>query len=332
MKRKLLATFEILGILIIGWTLTKTLINVLNVPPLQAYLDEAIISDTPDFIYLAKIGFITLLVQFLCLMIPASLLTKYLHNESIKALGFASRNKTLKDNAFNGIALFCLLGVPMKILLIINQYYDLGSEPAYWELFNKQWNIGFWLFMAVGSFLVIPIFEEIFYRGYIQFRFEMEFSFTSVFLVSLVFVSSHFQYYILDIFNIGMLLVLFILSIGMAFSRSISKSLTGAIIIHSLMNIPTKLPFDYIVLAFMVFGIIVLRKRIKIMGYEFLYRFRSFKLSLEMFILIIILVFALGMNYLPGLTLVLFILLFLVSLTIQIANKVNDLKAKSPPK
>ena len=151
MKNKILSIFEVLGIIVIGWTLTRVLIMVFNVPPLQDYLDKAILSENPDFIYLSKIGFLTLFLQFLSLMIPAILVTKLLHKENLKNFGITKGSISIKENILNGIVLFCLVGIPMKLLLIANHFTNLGAIPNYWELFNKNWNFGFWVLGFYGS-------------------------------------------------------------------------------------------------------------------------------------------------------------------------------------
>lgn len=321
MKKKLIATFEVLGILVIGWTLTRMLITVLGVPPLQDYLDKAILSDSPNFIYLSKIGFITLFIQFLSLMIPAYMVTKLLHKESLKKFGITKGIKTTKENLLIGVIFFCLLGIPMKLLLITNHFIVLGMEPSYWEIFNKNWNWGFWLFMAVGSFAVIPIFEELFYRGYAQYRLEKDFKFFSVLFISLLFVSTHFQYYVIDIFNAGMLCSLLILAIGMAFSRHISASILTPIIIHSLMNIPAKYPYDIFVLILMILVIVLLRKKVAKLVKEFFFELKRTDLKGSSFYFLFIIAFAVGMNFLPEITLLILLLLFLTSLVIQISGK-----------
>ncbi len=321
MKKKLFATFEVLGILVIGWSLTRILITVLGVPPLQDHLDKAILSDNPNFMYLSKIGFLTLLIQFLSLMIPAYLITRLLHKEGLKSFGISKGNITVKENVFQGVIIFCLLGIPMKLLLIANHFTELGVVPDYWELFNKEWDFGFWLFMAVGSYAVIPIFEELFYRGYAQYRLERDFRFFAVLFISLLFISNHFQYFIGDIFNIGMLFSLFVLALGMAFSRFLSVSVIAPIVIHSLMNIPTKYPFDIVVLVIMILVVILLRRRVAKLLTRFINELKTANLKGNSIFFLFIIAFALGMYLIPQITLILIVLSFIVSIIFQILDK-----------
>ena len=175
--------------------------------------------------------------------------------------------------------------------------------------------------MAVGSYAIIPIFEELFYRGYAQLRFEKEFKFFAVLLISLLFTSTHFQYFIADMFNIGMLLSLFILALGMAFSRYLHLSIIAPIIIHSLMNIPIKYPYDMFVLAIMILVVIFLRKRIAKLITISINDLKKTNFKGNSVFLIIVIAFALGMNFIPEITLIVLVLLFIVSLIIQILDK-----------
>ena len=174
--------------------------------------------------------------------------------------------------------------------------------------------------MAVGSYVVIPLFEELFYRGYAQYRLEKEFKFFAVLLIPLLFTSTHFQYFISDIFNIGMLFSLLILAIGMAFSRYLSKSIIASIIIHSLMNIPMKYPYDLLALSVMIFIVVLLRKRIVNLVTILINELKRIDFKGNFMFFLIILAFALGMNFKPEITLVIFVLLFIISLTMQLLN------------
>ena len=328
MKKKLLATFEVIGILAIGWTLTRVLTAAFNVPSLQEHLDEAVLSENPRFLYLAGVGFLTLLIQFLCLMVPAYLLTRLLHKKGPRSFGITKGSVPLKENLLAGVVVFCLLGIPMKLLLIANHFADLGTVPSYWELFNKDWNFGFWIFMAVGSYAVIPIFEELFYRGYAQFRLEKAFGFFSVLLISLLFTLVHLQYFIADGFNIGMLFSLFTLALGMAFLRHLHVSILAPIIIHSLMNIPLKYPYDVFVLAMMVLVLVLQRKRVVQLATSAIHELRNVAVASNLLFLMIVVAFAFGMNSAPEVTLVVSVSLFVISLATQVWHK-RKLKSAS---
>jgi hypothetical protein len=109
-------------------------------------------------------------------------------------------------------------------------------------MYKLDWTTpSFWLFMAVGSFGLIPILEELFYRGYIQTRLEEDFGApVAILATAFLFALSHSQYLILNPFNIGMILstIFGALVWGYIFYRT--RSLLVTILAHAIVNIPIR--------------------------------------------------------------------------------------------
>jgi len=63
-----------------------------------------------------------------------------------------------------GLIVFALVALPLKLLWVAKQLFPLGPGPAYWALLDKSWTPSFWLFLAVSSFAITPILEELFFR------------------------------------------------------------------------------------------------------------------------------------------------------------------------
>ncbi len=311
-----------IGILVVGWTLTRVLIPVAGVAPLQEQLQQFIQGDSNDFLGLAGTGFLTLLMQFCCLMIPAWLVSRFVGKRGLKDFGIGNSRVTFFENIQLGVILFCLAGIPMKVLLLSNQFFDLGMVPAYWALFDKDWNLSFWVFMAVGSYLVIPVFEEIFYRGYAFGRMHRELGFFAVILVAVLFASVHFQYYVADIFNTWMLLSLLVLAIAMGFARHLTGSIAAPVTIHALMNIPFSYPYDIPMLLAMLVILLLARKKLAGLLAEFARELRSIDKK-DHALLLVIVFFAAGMLHYPEVTVVGFATLLVVSLTVQIRNRLR---------
>lgn len=315
-SRKLFALLEVIGILVVGWSLTRVVISLTGAPPLQEHLDLFIQGESSDFSELTKIGFLTLFIQFCCLMIPAYLVTRFVGKRGLKSFGVGSSTLSLSENIRMGVVIFCLVGIPMKLLLLSFNFFDLGTVPDYWALFDKDWNLSFWLFMAVGSYVVIPVFEEIFYRGYALGRLELDAGFSAVILVSVLFALVHFQYFITDMFNIGMLLSLFLLALGMGFSRSVTGSIIAPITIHALMNIPLEYPYDSIALIAMFFVVALEHQTISEMLTQFTQLAKKTSPS-DLALVIVVVAFAAGMNNYPSVAVIGFASLLIVSLIYQ---------------
>jgi membrane protease YdiL (CAAX protease family) len=319
MQRRLAALFEVIGVLVAGWTLTRVVATLLGVPPLDELLSAFIREPGSDFGRLTRIGFVTLLIQFLCLMIPALLINRFVHKGRLADLGLTRGNRSLGESVRLGVALYCVAGVPMRLLLLANHHFRLGTPPSYWAIFEKDWNLSFWLFMAVGSFLVIPVFEEIFYRGYAQGRLAGEFGFAGPLFVAALFTVSHFQYLIADAFNVWMLTSLLVLALAMALSRHLTGSVAAAVVIHALMNVPIAYPYDLGVLAAMVATAIVMRREIASLAIAFRKQMKPVPVAEILMLTALVCAFAAGMSLYPELTLLAFGVLLLVSLTVQIA-------------
>jgi membrane protease YdiL (CAAX protease family) len=216
------------------------------------------------------------------------------------------------------VALFCVFGIPMKALLIANHYFDLGEAPSYWAIFDKDWNVSFWIFMAVGSYAVIPVFEETFYRGYAQGRMEAEFGFAGAVFVAALFVAAHFQYQIGDVLNVWMLVSLFCLAMAMAFARHATGSLLGPILIHALMNVPVAHPFDIVILLVMLSVGLVFRNNVRLLLTQFGVVLGGVRLLEIVPLLIVAAGFAAAMTIAPEIAVVGLGVFFLLSVITQI--------------
>jgi hypothetical protein len=118
--------------------------------------------------------------------------------------------------------------------------------------------------MAVGSFLLIPLVEEFFYRGYVQVRLGEDFDApTAILVAALFFEFSHGQYYLtLSPWTVGMLLtgVFSSLAWGYVFYRT--RSLIAPIVAHALINFPARGMADYLLPIAMFAIVVIYRKQI----------------------------------------------------------------------
>lgn len=86
--------------------------------------------------------------------------------------GLTLADRPLSAHMIFGVVLFAFAGLPMVLLALTNTLVPLGEQAPWREaLFSMNWSTpAFWLFMAVGSFGLVPVLEELFYRGYCQTR------------------------------------------------------------------------------------------------------------------------------------------------------------------
>ena len=152
-----------------------------------------------------------------------------------------------------------------KLLSLLDTLIPMGEQIAWREaMYKLNWSTpAFWLFMAVGSYGLVPILEELFYRGYVQTRLEEDFGApVAILATAFLFALSHSQYLILNPFNIGMLLstIFGALVWGYIFYRT--RSLLVTIIAHAIVNIPIRGIGLWVEIVAMLIVIIIARREI----------------------------------------------------------------------
>jgi membrane protease YdiL (CAAX protease family) len=139
-----------------------------------------------------------------------------------------------------GLSVGVLTVLPARLIEMAQHHFALGTmAPWRQALLDGAWDVDFWVLMAVGSFLLIPIIEEVFYRGYVLGRLCRDWATgTALCFSASLFAFSHAQYQQLDAFNALMLLNAMWGGLLYGILRRYSGSLLPAIIGHMLINIP----------------------------------------------------------------------------------------------
>jgi len=156
-----------------------------------------------------------------------------------------------------GLATALVAFWPTRLLEIVNTLRPLGEtapwRQAVFEMSWRRWE--FWLFMAAGSYIVPPIVEELFYRGYCQRRLADDLGQgTAIAMVASLFVFSHSQYLMANAYNFGMIVALLIGALGLGFVFAYTRSLIPSMAAHALINIPAAGVWQWIVAGVMVIG------------------------------------------------------------------------------
>ena len=105
-----------------------------------------------------------------------------------------------------GVLLWAVAGLLPNVLTVLGGFLDLGVGAEHWVVFDYHWGLGFWFFMAASSFVLVPVYEELFTRGYFQTRLSEDFGPAGgILIASGVFAFSHTQYYRLSVLSLGTL-------------------------------------------------------------------------------------------------------------------------------
>jgi membrane protease YdiL (CAAX protease family) len=164
-----------------------------------------------------------------------------------------------------GVVLFCVADLSAQLLGAIDEASGIGTDVPWREaLFALDWTTWqFWLLMAIGSFALIPIVEELFYRGYCQSRLVEDLGpAPAIVAVALMFTLSHSQYHIPDLFNVTRIATLVISALAWGYVFYRTRSLVPVIVAHVLINLPLRGPVMWVELVVMSVVCVLARRPI----------------------------------------------------------------------
>jgi len=260
-QNRIAAIAEVTGVSVTGTILTAVILQ--RIGPefnIQAILNSG---SAIDFVRVSFLLTIILLIQYTCLLFPAFLIGWWHRRRSLKSYGLTTYSHSVADLVKLGVGTFALAFFPTTLLRIAREYLPLGRLPITQDFAsNLAWsNWGFWLFMFVGSFGLVAILEEIFFRGYIQTRLSEDFDGPSAILItSALFMFSHVQYLYFGFFGIGNIIVGILAPIGLGYLYYRTKSLIPSILMHAIINIPVRGTGLWIMPAVMLILMILYRR------------------------------------------------------------------------
>lgn len=154
----------------------------------------------------------------------------------------------------SGVIAGLIVGIIPALVFVLQDVAPIGEDTPIWAaLRGARWDWTYWLFMAVGSFAVPPIVEELAWRGYVLGRLGEGFApGAALLMTTLVFSALHFQYLRPDAAMALTLVGLVLASLAFGFLTLRSGSLAPAIIAHAIINfpLPTEGNIAKIALAF----------------------------------------------------------------------------------
>jgi membrane protease YdiL (CAAX protease family) len=158
-----------------------------------------------------------------------------------------------------GLAAACLFEWPVLGLSLIDAVHPLGAmapwRQAFFDMSWQRWQ--FWFFAGVLSYGLVPILEELLFRGYYQRRLAEDWGDAPAILgTSCLFVFAHKQYLIPNAYNIGMVFSLLCVALGLGIVFAYTRSLIPSMIAHAIINIPMTPIWQVIVLALFLLGLL----------------------------------------------------------------------------
>jgi membrane protease YdiL (CAAX protease family) len=240
-RRRTAALLEVLGVVLAGQVLLMVVAQVLGlslVNPLNQLTAEV----TGAELVTATRQLLVLLLMYYASMFALIVPINWWHRRhGAAAYGLTFGGRSTKTLVAAGVVTAAIAAWPAVMVMLADSVYSLGEtvpwRAAVFEMSWSRWQ--FWLFMAVGSWAVVPVLEELFYRGYCQRRLAEDWGDGPAIVgVACLFTFMHGQYLMLDAFNVAMLAGLLLMAVGFGVVFAWTRSLVPGVVAHALVNIP----------------------------------------------------------------------------------------------
>ena len=218
----------------------------------------------PDFLSASAAAAVQLGTQYGVLFALAALTGWLRGRRSMRSYAIASPRKGIRHGIAYGVVLGLLSGVIPSVVLILQDVAPIGRDAPMWAVFRGvEWNWQVWLFLAIGSFAVIPLLEEGAWRGYVLGRLaEGMAPGAAVILTTLAFSMLHVQYLAADAALLASFGGLLLASLAFGLATLRTGSLLPAIIAHVIINFPSTTEIHLARLALAALLLIVFRRAI----------------------------------------------------------------------
>jgi membrane protease YdiL (CAAX protease family) len=324
-QRRAAALGEVLGVLLVGNLIARAISTAIGLANSKQQLNAITEGSQPDFLKMAWVTGGDLLIKYGLLFGLAFAIGWWHRKRKLKAYGLTRGGFSTGYLILIGIVLFAMSGFLPKLFFIMNRYVFLGEGPRHWSVLAGQTSLAFWVFMAVSSFALVPVVEELFARGYMQTRLTEDFGpGAAILIIAFIFAFSHSQYYKLEMMSIGMLVSIILGSIFMGYVFYKTRSLLPVIIAHAIGNIPMRGgQAETFVFLSMVAVMIIFGKQIAQFGKELWKEIKAVDtMAALVFILVLIpCFFIIAILYLRSLLVIMGILLAAVAIFLEYREK-----------
>lgn len=194
---------------------------------------------------------------------------------SFTKLGITRGKYRLSELLSIGIVAGAVASIASTVIFAGKELFPLGDDTPFWWMIGRvDWDLDLWIFMAVGSYALVPLLEEFAYRGGMLGNLARAFAPGAAILgVGILFAVMHSQYW--SIGPIGIITLFGVLYSGVIFGYVFLRtgSLLPAIIAHAMINVPVALEYEWLRVGFILAVMLVARKQI---GEAFMRICRSF--------------------------------------------------------
>ena len=263
---RLAAVCELVGVLLVSIVIQRAAMGALGIPSWKGMQAEMLDSGQVDFLALSVLAAIDLLLRYGVLLGLAFAIGWWHRRRRLEDYGVTLAGHGWRELVGIGVVLWGVgAALPRLLQALADHVPWIGEGPDHWALFPSTWTAEFLLYLAVSSFLLVPIVEELWARGYILNRLREDFGDAGALMLSAVFFALvHMQYFKAEVLSIGMSLSLVIGSLAAGYVLLRTGSLVPCIVAHALANLPTP-PGEWseeIVFALAVAVLLVARRSV----------------------------------------------------------------------
>ena len=257
--RRLGALLELVGVFVTGTLVARMIARAMGVT--SAGLRDTLPGASVDYLSLAFATGANLVLRYGLILGLAFVIGWRYRRQPLSSYGVSAAGLPARAHIAIALVLFAVGGFLPKLLIYLKDHVPLGQGPRHWDLIASADSLEFWVYMAVASFGLVPIVEELFFRGYVQTRLTDTFEApAAIVMTAVLFTLSHRQYFIPSVLGIGMVLALFIASLLASYIRHRYSSLVPGVISHSLGNVPFRSELQVVLLALMALAIVLARR------------------------------------------------------------------------
>lgn len=260
--RKLTAVLEVLGVYMVGQVVGFLLARALGIQLVNPLVFIKPDSSQAELYHMSGQLFGVLIWQYIGWFLVAFPVGWWHRRRGIARYGVTLGGRPLGALLGIGVVLFAVAESWTWLVHLVHSVVPLGHTVPWREaIFTMPWTPAFWVLTAVGSFLVVPPLEELFYRGYVQTRLEEDLGAPAAILGGAgLFVFSHAQYHILDALNIATVLTMIVSAVAAGYVFYLTRSLVPVIVAHAIVNVPIRGPALWIAVP-IAFGVWWLNRR-----------------------------------------------------------------------
>jgi membrane protease YdiL (CAAX protease family) len=239
--RRTAALLEVLGVVaagpLLGWWFRKTT-GVVNHDPLSTLRVD---TSGHDLLVGAWWMFVILLTQYAGYFLLAGPLDWWFRRKGPADYGLTRAGIPWPRLGLIAAATAALCAWPLLAFSMANP--DPGDQTVPWRhaflTMPMTWQA--WVFAGVASWALVPVLEELFFRGYVLRRLEEDWGTAPAIVGSAcLFTFRHSQYLIPNGYNVAILALIVLFALGLGIAFALTRSIIPGIAAHVLINFPIR--------------------------------------------------------------------------------------------